>query len=1019
MAKSLQSQQGLLSSNPTTKSPETASLVLGLFGSFDARIDGVPLPRLRSRRGQWLLAILALRAGRSVERSWLAGTLWPDSTEENALVSLRQTLTDLRRALGTERERLASPTARTLCFHADGAFVDVSAFDSALKIGDSASLAQAVRLHHRPLLDDCHEEWVFAEREHREQACLTARMTLGNEALAAGRLEEAVVFLRGVVSADPFREDACRALMSALTQSGNPGEAVWVYRDLRLRLQSELRTEPAAETRALYERIRSDSRQPHETRENDKRKDEHTQPFHSIVPPAGQLPKPLTDLIGREQDTLEVSSRLFRSRLVSLVGIGGVGKTRLAIQVAGVWAEDQPEGVAFVDLAPISDGGQTARAVAGVLGVAEESSRSLSETLSEALRERRFLLVLDNCEHLLDACAQLAAHLLAECPALVILTTSRQALGVTGESVWPVSPLAVPTAAERISAETVSRSPAVRLFVDRASAALPGFSCNDQNYSSVSEICSRLDGVPLALELAAVRIRVLGPRQIAARLNDRFGLLNRGSRSVLPRQQTLRALIDWSYDLLSESERRLLGRCSVFAGGWTLEAAEAVCAETLEETDVVLDTLSGLVHQSLVQVTSDEGSERRYRLLETVRQYARERLGHGDEADQTLRRHRDWFLELTKAAQVTFREIEQVVWLNRLESEHDNLRAAIEYCRQDEEGALPQLKFAGGLWRFWLERGYFSEGRAYLTAAMVRSEGIEAEDSLRTKVLNGAAAMAWHQGDISEARAWCEEGLRRARRSGDPVQIDPCLNNLGAVVYSQGDLVAAKSLWEEALALRRISQDAASIASTLNNLAYLASSEGDSARAEQLHGEALSLVRDEAHRHQRRAALIGLGNLCDAAGEYENAAIYFEEALSLSRDLDDKECICGSLTALGKLAIQQGQMARAGVLLQEALVLARDTGMKPVMIEGLEVLAKLFLECGRPQWAGRIWGAVETQRRLLGLPMHRNDLLPVEKMIAAICTELGPEASEVAWSEGSRMRLEVTLAWALERLNER
>ena len=703
---------------------EEAALCLRLFGPFEAQVNRRSLPRLRSRKGQWLLALLALRAGRAVERAWVAGTLWPDTTEENALVSLRQTLTDLRRALGTEAARLVSPTTRTLSFEADGAFVDALAFDAAIRQGDPASLERAAALAERPLLEDCLEEWALTERETRERDCLAALQTLASARLAQGEFAAAETHLRRLLAADPFNEVAARDLMTALARSGQWGAVVQAYRDLRLRLQRELRAEPSAETRTLYERLRAEGR-------GAKAALPETAAAAPLLPsasgPAGLLPRPLTELVGRDEEAATVSGLLFGARLVTLTGTGGVGKTRLSIRVAEAWAEDQPDGVWFVDLAPLTDPALVPQTVAATLGVRAEPGRPMTETLAAALRSRRLLLIWDNCEHLLPACAALAAALLAACPALRLLATSRQALGLTGETVWPVPSL--------------SGADAAQLFAERAASVLPGFALTERIGPVVAQICRRLDGIPLAIELAAARVRLLSPEQIAARLDDRFPLLTGGSRAALPRQQTLRAAIDWSYDLLTEPERGLLMRLSVFAGGWTLEAAEAVCASEGGEAEV-LDLLAELEEKSLVSVEAGDGAERRCRLLETLGQYARERLHESGQAGETARRHRDWAASLAETAEKQRRGPEAGVWLTRLEADHDNLRAALDTCRSEaseekaEEGAEIGLRLAASLWRFWMDHGHYREGLGQLTRALERAGG-DAPAEVRSKALNG------------------------------------------------------------------------------------------------------------------------------------------------------------------------------------------------------------------------------------------------------------------------------------------
>src|SRR5579884_1453224 len=507
-------------------------------------------------------------------------------------------------------------------------------------------------------------------------------------------------------------------------------------------------------------------------------------PLRSLSPETTNLPVQLTSFIGREKEMEEIKRLLSRTRLLTLTGSGGCGKTRLAAQVGADLLADFADGVWLVELAAIADPALVPQTVASTLGIREEPGQRLLETLQQHLKPKSLLLLLDNCEHLSAACAQLAETLLQACPNLRILASSREALGIAGELAYRVPSLSLPELPRLPSAEAalvpaLARCEATRLFVERAALSYPGFALTEQNAPAVAQVCVRLDGIPLAIELAAARIKVLSADQIAARLDDRFRLLTGGSRTALPRQQTLRALIDWSYDLLSEAERTLLRRLSVFLGGWTLEAAEAVCADAshappraaamgagehaaapLEAgsrenaggpvaAEAVLDLLSRLVDKSLVLVEESAEAEARYRLLETVRQYSRDRLMESEEARDLRCRHRDWFLTLAEGAERRLRGPDQVAWLNRLAQEHDNLRMALEWCRAEEDaGAEAGLRLAGALWRFWRVRGYLSEGRERLEAALAQASASE-RTAQRAKALYGLAALAWGQGDYT------------------------------------------------------------------------------------------------------------------------------------------------------------------------------------------------------------------------------------------------------------------------------
>ena len=545
-------------------------------------------------------------------------------------------------------------------------------------------------------------------------------------------------------------------------------------------------------------------------------------PLRSLQAFANNLPLQVSSFVGRAQEMAKIQELLGQHRLVTLTGAGGTGKTRLALQAAAERLEEYGDGVWFADLAPLSDAALVVGTLAGVIGVSEEADRPLLETLTEVLRSQKTLLVLDNCEHVVGACAALAQSLLQSCPGVRVLATSREALNIAGERAWRVPALSVPDpqrlpVSEKDLGAVLMEYDSVRLFVERARAQRGEFVLGRGNATAVAQICRRLDGIPLALELAAARVRSLSVEQINERLDDRFRLLTGGSRTALPRQQTLRALIDWSYDLLDARGKTLLARLSVFAGGWSLEAAESVCAADGAEDWEVLDLLSGLVNKSLVVYDEEEGS--RYRLLETVRQYASEILGASEAAANSRARHRDYFLSLAEEAEPLLNGPEQASWLSRLEREHDNLRAALSWCEAEawpEQGsesegggtdsAAAWLRLCVALGRFWEVRGHYGEGRLWLKRVLQRTEG-RPISVMRARALNWAGTLAWRQGGFGTARALFEESLSGFRQIGDKKGAANALNNLGNVVHHQGDYDAARAFFEESLSLHRQIED--------------------------------------------------------------------------------------------------------------------------------------------------------------------------------------------------------------------
>ena len=676
-------------------------------------------------------------------------------------------------------------------------------------------------------------------------------------------------------------------------------------------------------------------------------------PLKSVDVPRHNLPVQLTSFVGRERELADVQQVVSSVRLLTLTGAGGVGKTRLALQVAAALVDQFPDGVWLVDLAPLADPGLVAQTVASVLRVREEPGRPLEATLADTLRPRQLLLLLDNCEHLVAACGQLADALLRVCPEVRLLATSREALGIAGETTWRVPPLALPPPECRPPAGHLAGFEAVRLFLDRARAVRPDFGLTDENAAAVAQVCRRLDGIPLALELAAARVPVLTPEQIAARLDDCFRLLTGGSRTVLPRQQTLRALVDWSYDLLSEWEQALFRRLAAFAGGWTLEAAEAVCAGEIIASDEILELLAHLVSKSLV-VADEQGGARRYRLLQTIRQYAAERLRAAGEAAAVRGRHRDWFLAQAEQAEAALWGPGQAAWLERLEVEHDNLRAALEWSRAADDGEA-MLRLAGALARFWDVRGYLSEGRGWLEAALGAAP--TTRTVARARALSRAGYLAVVQGDLAAARARLEEGLVLGRDLGDEDSIGATLLVMGLVAQAQRDHDRAAGLFEESLSMSRRARHPPGVYTSLYLLASTAQSRGDFQQARALHEESLRLKREQGDAWSIAVSLFSLGTLARMQDDHARAWALYRESLALREELRDRDGIAACLRGLACLAGRRGEAERAARLFGAAEALWQAVGLVRPRDAGEErLLAETRSRLGEPAFAAA-WGA--------------------------------------------------------------
>jgi predicted ATPase/class 3 adenylate cyclase len=763
------------------------------------------------------------------------------------------------------------------------------------------------------------------------------------------------------------------------------------------------------------------------------------------------LPLQLTSFVGRERELAEVARLLATTRLLTLTGAGGCGKTRLAVQAAADLVDGYADGAWLVELAPLADPDLVPQTVATALGVREQPGQPVLSTLLAALKPRRLLLALDNCEHLLDACARLADAVLRGCPAVRVLATSREALGIAGETAWRVPSLAVPTRQPPPPAEQVARYEAARLFVERAAAALPGFVVTDQNAPAVAQVCARLDGIPLAIELAAARVTVLSVEHLAERLDDRFRLLTGGSRTALPRQRTLRAAIDWSHALLADAERILLRRLSVFAGGWTLEAAEAVGAGDVIEAEAVLDLLARLVDTSLALMEVGAGGVERYCLLETVRQYAAERLAEAGETEVARARHAEWCLALAERAMPALHGPEQAVWQDRLAAETDNLRAAFAWRQGEAAGAEPALRLAGALGWFWYVRGSLAEGRDWLERALARGAAASpaaratalaqagnltfwlgdtvraAELSREGLALCRAVGDSWgvafslmmlghlahRRGDLAAARSHFEQSLAGFRQLGDTGMLSYPLQSLARVARDQGDYGAARARFEQTLALRRQLGDARGIVMSTYQLGRAAYEQGDAGAARPLLEESLALARATGNTWTTMVVLNVLADLTRVEGDHARARRLLEESLALARQDGNRDLLAWTLHRLGRLALARGEAGSARADLQEGLELRRAMGHQAGIAAGLEGLAAVAV-CGRqPGRAARLLGAATALRQAIGAPLPPVDRPDCEATAQAARAALGEAAFAAAWAAGEALTPEEAVAEAL------
>ncbi len=680
------------------------------------------------------------------------------------------------------------------------------------------------------------------------------------------------------------------------------------------------------------------------------------------------LPSQMTSFIGREKEMAEIKFALEKHRLVTLTGSGGTGKTRLSLQVAAELVDQYPDGVWFIELAPLTDPALIPQTMLSVLGVSEQQGKSALQSLTEHVHDKKMLFILDNCEHLIAACAKVADVLLSDSLALKILASSREALGVKGEMAWHVPSLSMPDMKQLPTIEQLSQYEAVRLFIERASLAQQHFTVTKDNAPAIAQICFRLDGIPLAIELAAARVKVIKAEQIAERLNDRFRLLTGGSRNALPRQQTLRAMIDWSYDLLSESEKLLLRRLAVFTGGWTLELAEQVCSDEKIAAVEVLDMLGRLLDKSLVSMTEGD-AETRYRMLETVRQYAREKLFESGEGEKARDQHLKAFIELAEKAEPEIRSFNQLIWLDRLDEEIDNLRAALEWSQERDKELFLQL--ASAIWRFWDIRGHPADCE-WLPKALIVTEGLQTV--LRARALGRAAYVALNHGDPQRGRSWAKEAETLSRTINDKPGLALGLGMQGGF---ERDYAQRRALLDQALQIAWETGDHWSIGGILMSRAGSHFDQNDLVSAQSAYEQALKEVRISGDKRRTTFGLNELGFIALTQGNVMQAEKCFQEALAAAQEIKDNPNIFGNHWSITVIKIYLEDYVLAKELIAEDFKLAQIDKA---------YMSQTFLSSGWIDLAqGNISGAIEKIEK--GLSLAKQTSNPF--MITNLITELG------------------------------
>jgi predicted ATPase/DNA-binding SARP family transcriptional activator/DNA-binding CsgD family transcriptional regulator len=942
--------------------PGDDRLRIYLLGEFRVMLaDGTISGAWRLRRASTLVKLLALAPYHRLHREQVLDTLWPDADPAAAANNLHNVLHFVRRAIDPssasgivchlQNEQVSlGPLGRI--------WTDVESFESAAAVArrtqQPADYRSALGLYAGDLLPgDLYDDWTTVPREGLRSTWLSLLLELAELEEQRGSLVLAIEVLHEAVEREPALEEAHAALMQLFARMGQRQLALRQFDQLRRVLKEELDTEPTAETMRLHEEILAGRLTP-------------AQPAVSTGSRRHNFPAPLTSFVGRTDEIAEVRRLLISSRLLTLTGAGGAGKTRLAMEAASQMLATYPDGVWLVELAALSSPELVTQAVAAAVDVREQAVEPLEVTLTTSLRQKRLLLVFDNCEHLLANCAKLIHTLLRECPEIQVLATSREALGIQGEVIGPVPPLSLPEIGERVALEDTLTAEAVGLFVDRATFRQPGFRLTAENAQAVARICRQVDGIPLAIELAAARIGMLSPDQIAARAERSLDVLSRKSSTTPARQQTLRATLDWSYNLLEQAERRLFAHLSVFTGGWTLEEAERII-----EAGDVLESLSQLVDKSLVAAEGSSDGTVRYRMLEPVRQYARGLLKESGLEPLVRSRHAQLYLQLGESAAPHLRGTGQAIWLDRLQIEESNLREALAWAFSDGGDAAVGIRLAGRIWRFWASRSTMAEGQRWLQEAMDHGDRVDPHELV--DVVYAGATLAYWQEDYRRAAQLLARSRRLYTDLGDDKGIAWCLTMLGTIAFQKGERARATELQEQALALRQKIGDRYGIAGNLGELGLIADEIGDLERSQELQ----------------------------------------EESLAIYREFDNQLLVGILLGNLAIIARKRSDFPRARSLLTESLSHLRAVGDKRIVAVDLDLFAIVASHEGQPGRAARLLGAADLLRESIGAPRQLNVIRMLDDVIPGLRARLGESVYSVLYSAGGAMTLEDAVAYAV------
>lgn len=1034
---------------------ESGDLIIYTLGDLQILRDGKPVRSLRSRKAQAMIVYLACTS-KSHPREVLADLFWGESSQVRAMSNLR----DVIHVLRTHLEPFLEITRYSVALNLESeVWIDVAELDAALspirERGDTITaetakkIEMALRLYQKDFLEGFYlrnapgfQEWQVVERERLRLAALDGCISLVQHQLDEGNYRKGIHYARLALDLEPLMEVGHQQLMRLLALSGRSSEALVQFETCHQVLEEELGVEPSEETKDLYASLLKGEKLPG----TPARRSKHN------------LPLPLSKLIGRDEELAQIARKLGEpdGRLLTLIGVGGIGKTRLGLHASAAAVDQYPDGVWLVELAAFNEEELLPDEIAAIFGVSAQEARSgigVTDILIDFLKNKTLLLVLDNCEHLIEACAIFADSLLTGCPNVKILATSREALGIYQENIFSVSPLSLPP--EKSPLEELAHYPAIQLFLERATNAQPGFHFSEDNSVVLTDICWQLEGIPLAIELAAARVRVISLDQIARRLQDRFQLLTGGPRTALPRHQTLQATMDWSYGLLPQLERALLRQLSVFSGGWTLRAAEEVAGNKDIPKQEVLDLICNLVDKSLVLV-EDRGTKVRYRMLETVRQYGLCMLSEEGELEEARQRHADHFVLLAEKADEGLRDARQVEAIEVLDSEHDNLRGALRWATNSSKKNLA-LRLVGALGWYWFMRGHWKESWRWFhqadnlesscdpsirAKAIYRAGGLQIirgnligtvdlveeaidicrefgdEEGLAWSLSLMGQSKTWADKDLDQAMPYLSESVERFKGIDNDWGVAFTLPSIGQVLEFEKEYEQSVSVHEEGISIYERLGDKWNQSYSLYLFGSSALRFGDIHLAEWAYEQSLvksSSVNDKVmHAH----ALKGLGQLALQTDDREQMEIINLEALQALQKIGDEYCTSSVLRCLGEVSQRKGDYAKASELLGQSLLIIQKLGLADRTVFLIDRFAALAAASGKKERAAKLLGVSSHLDREGGILFSSQYKDERKELTNSLREMLGEREFETLYQKGVSMNLEDASVYVLRDTTE-